>query len=209
MPKPRRGRWPPRLERRSASRDPKPRIIVVCEGRLTEPSYFDALARYCGANTIVDLVLVRGAGVPLSVVREARRIKSESQDEYSDRDQTWAVFDRDEHPGFEQAINEAKSSGVFVAYSNPCFELWLVLHYQEHDAPIDRAQIQRILRRLMPAYDPNGSKRIEFSAIRDAVVSAERRAERMERRRAEEATPRGNPSCSVYQLTREIRKRVA
>jgi F0F1-type ATP synthase assembly protein I len=63
-------------------------MIIVCEGRLTEPSYFDALARDCGAFMIVDLILVPGAGVPLSVVKKARQMKGEAQDEYSERDQT-------------------------------------------------------------------------------------------------------------------------
>ncbi len=181
-------------------------MIVVCEGRLTEPLYFDALARHCRANIIVDLVLEGGAGVPLSVVKKARQMMREARDEFSDRDQAWAVFDRDVHPGFIQAINEAESAGISVAYSNPCFELWVVLHYREHDGPTERNKIQRTLQRLMPSYDPNGSKRIDFTAIREAVLTAEQRAEKMEHRRSDEGMPRGNPCSTVYKLTREIRR---
>jgi len=147
-----------------------------------------------------------GAGVPLSVVRRGRQLLRESASEFSDRDQAWAVFDRDVHPGFEQAINEAAAGGISTAYSNPCFELWLVLHLRDHDAPAQRAQIQKTLQKLMPAYDPKGSKLADFVAIRDLVEAAERRAEVMDRRRADEGAPRGNPCSTVYKLTREIRK---
>ncbi len=199
-------RRPPRLGRRPASRNPKAKMIIVCEGRVTEPLYLSSFARHCGAYLGVDLVLEGGAGVPLSVVRRARQLFRESTSEFSERDQAWAVFDRDAHPGFEQAINEAGAGSISVAYSNPCFELWLVLHMREHDSPVQRAEIQRILQGLMPAYDPKKSKRVDFFAISDAVEVAERRAEVMDRRRANEGAPRGNPSCTVYKLTREIRK---
>jgi hypothetical protein len=204
---PRQGRRrPPRLGRRPASRDPKAKIIVVCEGKNTEPSYISSLVKDCGASSVIDLVLKGGAGVPLSVVRRTRELLQSSAGEFSAHDQAWAVFDRDIHPGFDQAINEAAAGNISVAFSNPCFELWIILHYRDQDAPAQRSELQRMLKRLMPKYDPNKSKLIDFATIRDAVEAAERRAEAMERRRSDERSPRGNPCSTVYKLTREIRR---
>jgi len=128
------------------------------------------------------------------------------EDDFGRNDQVWAVFDRDEHPEVARAINEATAAGISVGYSNPCFELWLVLHYRDHDAPVRRDQIQRVLRSLMPGYNPRGSKEITFAEICDAVEAAETRAEAMDVRRVRERNLRGNPSSTVYKLTREIRK---
>jgi RloB-like protein len=75
--------------------------IVVCEGRLTEPDYFYGLARSCGALVSFE----KAAGAPLSVVNEAidqlhflRRATTFSRYDF------WAVFDRDEHRHFDEAI---------------------------------------------------------------------------------------------------------
>ncbi len=37
----------------------------------------------------------------------------------------WLVFDRDEVDKFDSIIQEAENNGINVAWSNPCFEIWL------------------------------------------------------------------------------------
>jgi RloB-like protein len=200
-------RHPPSLGRRSATRDPKSRAVIVCEGLVTEPDYLSSFAREC--NALVSIKLVKGAGVPMSVVQHAmveRRTILKNSDGFAKNDQVWAVFDRDEHPNFTQAINQAESAGVAVACSNPCFELWVVLHYQDHDAPIGRSEIQKKLRVLMAAYDDKGSKRIDFGQVRELVEIAEKRASVLEKNRRNEGAPGGNPSTTVFKLTQAIRK---
>src|SRR5436309_3458500 len=98
-------RQPPSLRRRSATRDPKSRAVIVCEGLITEPEYFLSLAREYKA--LVSIKLVKGAGVPTSVVERAiieRRATASDSAGFGINDQFWAVFDRDEHPQYEQAI---------------------------------------------------------------------------------------------------------
>ena len=51
----------------------------------------------------------------------------------ADYDEIWCVFDIDEHPNVPQAVEEARQVGVEVAVSNPCFELWLVLHIRDRE----------------------------------------------------------------------------
>jgi hypothetical protein len=199
-------RQPPRLVRRGPIKNPKIKITLVCEGKVTEPEYFSELARYCGSLLSVSLVIERGAGVPQSILEKARELIGNPADDFGQSDQVWAVFDRDEHPKVDRAIDEAHAAGIYVAYSNPCFELWVVLHFRDYDAPVSRRDIQRVLRSLMPGYDPRRSKKITFSEIEDEVEAAERRAEAMDLRRARERSSRGNPCSSVYKLTREIRK---
>lgn len=197
---------PPSLGRRAASRDPKIKITLVCEGRETEPQYFSELARHFGSLLSINLVIERGAGVPLSILRKARELLGDPADDFGKSDQVWAVFDRDEHPRVSEAINSAQAAGISVAFSNPCFELWLVLHYRDFDAPTKGAQIQRLLKSLMPGYDPRGKKHVAFSDICDCVELAERRAESMETRREQERNSNGNPCSTVYKLSREIRR---
>lgn len=41
----------------------------------------------------------------------------------------WIVFDRDEVVNFDKIINEAKKAGIHVAWSNPCFEIWMYAYF--------------------------------------------------------------------------------
>lgn len=45
--------------------------------------------------------------------------------------QLWALFDRDQHTGIPEAFEEAEKAGISVAYSNPSFDLWLLLHLSD------------------------------------------------------------------------------
>jgi hypothetical protein len=182
---------------------------VVCEGKLTEPEYLKKLARHCGALIAIELIVEEAAGVPMSVVDRAiqllRQKRREKMDSFSKHDQIWAVFDKDQHPRVDEAINKAEMAGILIGYSNPCFELWLVLHYQDWNRPVHRYEIQAELCKLMPTYSPKRSKLVDFNAIKDAVQEAEARAERLEHNRLAEGNSRGNPSTTFFRLTYQIR----
>lgn len=142
------------LKRRGATKDPKTKITIVSEGRLTEPDYFYALARHCGALVSFDIAFEKGAGVPLSVVETAIDLLPQmtKRSNFSRNDSVWAVFDRDQHPHFDEAIDKAVAAGVKVAYSNPCFELWLMLHLCDWDRPMERHSMQHELAKRIPEY---------------------------------------------------------
>ena len=70
-----------------------------------------------------------------------RRRRSRRSDQ--DFDEIWCVFDIDQHPNVSTAIHNARQSGVEVAVSNPCIELWLVLHVEDQTAHISRRNVQR------------------------------------------------------------------
>ena len=107
-------------------------VLVVCEGKETEPNYFNGFR--------VATLNVKAVGIgsgPLGVVNEAIRLSK--QEEY---DNCWCVFDRDDTPAdvFNKAIDKARRSGMDVAYSNPSFELWFLLHFEYCDCVLDRHQ---------------------------------------------------------------------
>ena len=61
---------------------------------------------------------------PAAVADEAIRAMATK-----DFDEVWALLDRDEHDGIPEAIRRAVKAGVEVAFSNPAFELVLLLHF--------------------------------------------------------------------------------
>ena len=128
------------------------------------------------------------------------------KDSFEDGDEVWAVFDRDEHPRFGEAVELCKKHGVRVGRSDPCFELWLILHEQDYDKPDDRYKVQALLRRLRPEYDPDGAKTPDCDDLVKRVEVAERRGDVLLKRREAEHNPFGNPSTTVGELTATIRR---
>ncbi|MHB1655042.1 MAG: RloB domain-containing protein [Burkholderiales bacterium] len=75
------------------------------------------------------------------------------------------MFDRDDHESYFNALSLAKSLDgnlrndkrkpiSFKAIAPiPSFELWLLLHYEDIQAPIHRDEVMARLKQHMPAYD--------------------------------------------------------
>lgn len=108
-------------KRKPNSREPRRRFLIVCEGE-TEKTYFDLF------RASLQVVSV-GGGSPSIVVKKAQDLVAKAAAEY---DSVWCVFDRDtvaEHD-FKVALEAALKAGFQVAYSNPCFELWYLLHFE-------------------------------------------------------------------------------
>ena len=190
------------LRRRRGFREPRARFLVVCEGKVTEPLYFNDIRRL--ERGIIDLQLVP-AGVPKTVVEEAVRLKKESaRDARRDRnlryDHVWCVFDVDEHPFVPEAKQQAQANGIELAVSNPCFELWLLLHFQDQTAHIERRAVQRLCREHMPGY----RKAPPSDALIPRLNEATERAIQLENWQASRDNAAGNPSTGVYRLIQQI-----
>lgn len=190
--------------RRGPSRSPKPRIVVVTEGTSTEPLYLKLFRQLHGVSSVAVEVIPLGQD-PRSVVERAILEQDESaSDADAEDDSFWAVFDRDEHSRFDEAVDLAKGNHIPTAISNPCFELWAILHYELLDAPISRRGCQRRLAELCPSYGKSGKRFEDEEAIRNSYDAAVRRARTLLVRRRNEQQPYGNPSTTVYELTEHV-----
>ena len=201
------------LVRRRYFREQKQRFIIFCEGEKTEPTYFHALRVFC-SNALIAIETIPRVGVPFTIAQSAVCCaqslglidrKRKNLDSFEERDEVWAVFDRDIHPNFNQAVRLCEENRVGVGRSNPCFEIWLILHIEDYNKPDDRHAIQAHLKKLRPEYDWKGAKTPDCSDLIKRVEIAERRAETLLRRRSEERNPYGRPSTTVGRLTRAIR----
>ena len=185
---------------------PKPRVIIATEGEKTEPRYIGAFLRLHGlANVRVEPT----GSDPRAVVERAIELKrgANANRRGSAAATVWAVFDRDEHPRFEEARQLAQSAGIRLATSNPCFELWAVFHYQDHAAPIGRHDCQRLLEKLCKGYRVGRGKVFnDQDAIRANHDAAVQRAKRSLREREMEGHSGGNPSTSMHLLMESIRR---
>lgn len=196
-----------RHARRSAGIPPKPRILVVTEGRLTEPQYLDGFVKAC-RNPRVCLVVARDHGTPRRLVEIAKELKGQAQQEARKHDDenllydaVWCVFDVDEHPKIDEAVDMARANGIRLAISNPCFELWLLLHFRDSPGSQHRHRLQD----MMGTYVADYAKSIDFGLFAGGYTDAVARARRLEKA-ADEAGESGRcPTTGVFHLTEDIR----
>ena len=193
------------ITRRPGTRLPAALIVVVTKGASTEPTYLKVFSRSYGHQSL-RLVPIGGAGDPRAVVERAiEESKKLKGDPLAGRDSVWAMFDRDAHARFDEAKDLARGNGIPLAVSNPCFELWAVFHYRDHDAPVDRHACQQMLRELCPGYRKKGGKVFDNpNVIENDYPNAVERAESSLARRKAEGAAEGNPSTAVHRLTEHI-----
>jgi hypothetical protein len=198
------------LKRRRPFIAERQRFILICEGEKTEIVYFNALkAQYRGAHISIEYIAPAGAPITIKDKVKSRMDelrKEQRKNPSAKADTVWAVFDRDEHLKVTEAIARCESAGAEVAYSNPCFEVWLILHHEDYHAADNHHQVQKRYQKLDTTYDPNGSKTPDCVFLMQHVEKAEQLGENQCKCREEEDAPFGRPSTTVYKLTRAIRE---
>jgi len=115
----------------------------VCEGEKTEPNYFTELKNYERISTVTVKVSGDCGSAPISVVEHALELYDSLQDQANPIEAVFCVFDRDEHKSYAKACAEIKRLAALgipieAVVSDPCFEYWLVLHFQYHRATYNR-----------------------------------------------------------------------
>lgn len=197
------------LKRRVAVRQPRKTILIFCEGERTEPEYLNAQRHQPWVRDIaaVDLRVQskRGGLAPRTLVSHAVDAWHKTLSEAAEIDEVWCVFDVEwpqNHPGLLDAVELAQRGGVLLAISNPCFELWLVLHFQDCGAWLDNDHASQLRRRL----DRSDNKGIDAIAYMSLVHEAARRARDLETRHRSNGTsfPHDNPSSGMHRLIATI-----
>ena len=195
-----------RPARHPGSRKPRKRILVVCEGEVTEPQYLEQFRR-SRRNHLVVLEISDKHGVPRTLVDRAKEVKNDAakraRREHDDNlafDEVWCVFDVDDHPHIPEACDKAKANNIRLAVSNPSFELWLLLHFCDNPGGQHRTKIAKQLKKHVPNYH----KHIVFSDFAGGYKEAYRRAHQMQAQANKDGEPYRNPTTGVFALTQSI-----
>lgn len=190
------------IARHGPTREPYDRVLIVCEGKRTESSYFRELADRYRLST-ANIAVVGSGADPGTTVREAKRLRSKESRHGEKYDKVYCVFDRDEHATFDKACNEAGTSGVGLARSWPCFEFWFRLHFgfsrQPYARSGGRSAAQNCVHevgQLLPEY-AKGTPGV-FHWLEDRLEHAKVRAARA--LADAKATGELNPSTEVHEL---------
>ena len=206
-------------EQQSASAWAKPgdAFLIVTEGTVAEPVYFELLRRDLELSAIRIQVLPGEASDPRRVIEMASREAKAQElrakrgqlrmDEPERFDQVWAVIDTDVavRQGHWNDVRQlAAARKVKLAHSSPCFEFWLLLHLRYNTHPlVDGAAAKSAFKHAL------GQDYAKNAATTQAAIellipkwpAAVANAERVSRHHEQAATPEpANPSSEVWQL---------
>lgn len=117
--------------------DKQPTFIIFTEDAMSEKLYFESFqTEKLKINVVEDQKSKMG-----SIFRAIRH--REEKKEFDEGIHIWCVFDRDfngnpdelnlEEISFDESPHTAKRNNIKVAWSNDCFELWVLLHYEDVD----------------------------------------------------------------------------
>jgi len=198
------------LQRQRHERARNKRYLIVCEGTKTEPNYFAELLEDLGIRQQVVRIAANEGVSPDRVVAHALLLYDEDAAGGDAYDAVYCVFDRDTHTTFDAAVQRTKDlndSGkpLIAITSTPCFEVWLLLHFDYSDKPFHAAgkrsvgdQVVAALK-TKPDFDKygKGQKGI-YQMVKDKLVDALRYADQL--RKHGVATGSVNPATNIDQL---------
>ena len=139
------------LNYRGAARTPRTRLLIACGAAGTEPQYIRALNSHL-RNRAVHVKVIEKGRAPSQVVAYGIKKATALNDSY---DQLWCVTDVDNFTDLDEAARLARTAPIptTLIVSNPCFELWLLLHFVRHHRHIGNpAQAKTLLRKYAADY---------------------------------------------------------
>ena len=158
-------------KRKPASRPIRSSHLIVCGGEQTEKNYFEKLSNFIKDIVNKDQEILKidikvMAYDPLKMVADTIKYCESINIIYN---HVWIVFDKDDFNNFDNAIEKASSFNkknlktnkfkLHTLWSNKCFELWLLLHFQNINASftIDNYK-QKLSNELNEHYVKNDSE---------------------------------------------------
>lgn len=203
------------LERKQGRRASYDRVLIVSEGSKTEPNYFREIRTAYRLHTANVEVRPSELGTaPIQVVQYAQAL-FENGDRHKNIqrrafEHVYAIFDRDDHGSYHEALNlaallngklrnDAKQPIVFQAIASvPSFELWLLLHYEDIQAPLHRDEVMRRLKQHILGYDKGSGN--AFAITGEHLAVATLRAERLAARFSARTDP--EPFTAIVELVK-------
>lgn len=195
----------------------QPILRFYCEGEKTEPQYLQSF-KDSQPSVFLDKVKWEHCkkNTPVQLVESA--VNAKNKDDSNDI--FWVVFDRESVSKYpdklhQQARRKALDNGIFIAFSNVCFELWILLHFEYSTAEyvtcddlIKNSSLKTNLTRL-------GVKDYEkginiFDKIQDKIENATKNAIKV-RKASKSSAPSGkhkpyqlNPYTDVDEILKAI-----
>ena len=197
-----------RKDRLKSKRQAPANYLIVCEGKKTEPNYFNGLKKKINekygnkVDVLIPNIEVKGTGMnTISLVKYTQKTVNHANKVYG---QVWVVFDKDDYND-EQFNSAIENCNYNVAWSNPNFELWLLAHFKKINRYVSKDDV---LQELSKEFQKNGLGKYtkNYGDIFNKVTSegklhtAIRNCEYMEELNKGGQASQRNPMTKVYKI---------
>lgn len=140
------------FKRKPATRSYRRMFILATEGAETEPQYFDL---FNNQNTVIHVKCLKGRtkSSPDKVLERMKKHLEKS--DLRSEDQAWLVVDKDQwtEEQLQRLLDWSQAAQQHgLAVSNPKFELWLLLHFEEGNGIANSADCSRRLVKCLPNF---------------------------------------------------------
>ena len=114
--------------------------VLAYEGNVSEKKYFEdlRLSEYFNDSGAIETIALKKGKTDSSSPLSVKALLARAKMEYNFRptDEFWLIIDRDQWETIHKINLEAlyqdcqKERNFHIALSNPCFEMWLILHFR-------------------------------------------------------------------------------
>ena len=171
-----------RNKRISKGKTMKPNFFVFCEGE-SEVAYISSL-RSQYRLPIQIIPRKSDSNISIRYIENCKRKYVSTEN-----DKTFLMFDLD----VKGMLEHLKSiPGAILLVSNPCIELWYLLHFEDCHTELTQNACIRKLKRHLEHYNKGSLSLTERQQLSERTSNAKTRAKAL--------TPYGTPSSTVYRL---------
>lgn len=175
-----------KFERHCGNLSHRKLFLIATEGTKTEPAYFNLFNQMKEFSVFVRC-LPRKHSAPSEILKCMKNYLGKEKDLLRTADEAWLVVDKDNWP--DEQFNalyqwSEEKDNYHLALSNPKFEYWLLLHFEDGAKITSHCQFKERLAKHMPNYD---------KTINGQEMTIEKIHLAMER-----AKKRDNPPCEKW-----------
>lgn len=182
--------------------------LIVCEGKKTEPNYFNGLKKQINkeygnkVDVLIPSIEVKGTGMnTTSLVKYTQKTVNHANKVYG---QVWVVFDKDDYSDeqFELAIANCDYN---ACWSNPNFELWLLSHFKKVNRCISKDDVldelnKEFQKNGLGNYNKNDNDIFEKVTKEGKIHTAIENCKQMEELNKNRQASKRNPMTKVYKI---------
>lgn len=203
----------------SKRRDSKRKIapeyhLILSEGTCTEPLYFDRIKKLINQKYTgrIHLEVVGKGDNTLNLFHQAKSYVEQSNVIYK---HIWLIYDKDDFPPehFDQTAELCEREtneecNYHAIWSNPCFELWFLLHFMYLQANIHRSAYEsklteRMKERALGIYAK--TRKDMFDTLRPYLDEAVLHSKQLEQIHKENLPSVAAPCTKVHILVEKLR----
>ena len=132
------------------------KICIATEGEVHEKIYFEGMKKFTNDTILLEVIASNdGNSSPCKILNSLLDCSKEIRKYH---DELWLVVDVDRWVSdgkLKKVVQTCLENNISLGISNPCFEIWLILHFQEADPSMKRGDYKKALSEALP---PNTKK---------------------------------------------------